>query len=461
MRMKRGLFGRRLGGGGQDQAVRSAAETADGPIPELTGRRADLTDVVDRVRQKLIARVAAEDLRAYRTNPKIRERLVRQVRDLLVGEQAVLGSQGLAEQILQDLFGYGPIQPLIDDPGVTEIMVNGPDRVWVEREGRLSLQPMRFRDAEHLRIVIERIVGAVGRRIDQSLPLADARLPDGSRVHAVLPTVGLDGPYLTIRKFGRRLTAGELVERGSLDPATLRFLAACVRARLNVVVSGGTGSGKTTFLNCLSTFVPEHERIVTIEDSAELQLQQPHVVRLETRPPNVEGQGEITIRNLVRNALRMRPDRIVIGECRGGEALDMLQAMNTGHEGSLTTLHANNPQDAVRRLEVMVLMAGEELPARAIREQIVSAVDLIVQIGRLRDGTRRVLAVSQVLGLHAHGSVTVQDLLRFRYAGEADGKVLGALAATGISLAEPLTARMAEHGVHPERELFEGAPLCS
>lgn len=426
----------------------SAWESGPRPATPLPAG-VDMGGVLERVRQQLIARVPAEQLRAYRSDPRIRERLERLVRDLVAAEAGVLGRQAstvVAEQVLQDLLGYGPIQPLIDAADVSEIMVNGPEQIWAERGGRLAPQAVRFRDAEHLRQVVERIVAGVGRRIDESLPLADARLPDGSRVNAVLPPVGLDGPYLTIRKFGRRLTPTELVERGAVTQQIMAFLAACVRARFNVVVSGGTGTGKTTFLNCLSSFIPEGERIVTIEDAAELQLQQPHVVRMETRTANVEGKGEVTIRQLVKNALRMRPDRIVVGECRGGEALDMLQAMNTGHDGSLTTLHANSPRDAIRRLEVMVLMAGEELPLRAIREQIASAVDVIVQIARLRDGSRRLIAVSQVLDLDDGGSVAVQDLLRFRHLGESEGRIDGQMEATGTRLAPALQERLAEHG---------------
>lgn len=429
-------------------------------IPKSTGEQGgkkttespqvDTAEILDRVRQRLAAQVPEDLIRNYRTSSEAKKQLTQLIQRLVREEGAALGRVGVAsltEQLMADLLGYGPIQPLVEDPSVTEIMVNGPEQVWIERGGKLEIAQVRFRDAEHLRQVVERIVAAVGRRIDDSTPLADARLPDGSRVNAVLPPIALDGPYLTIRKFGRRLTAEELVKNGTVAPEVLDFLAACVRARFNIIVSGGTGSGKTTLLNVVSSFIPADERIVTIEDAAELQLQQPHVVRLETRPPNVEGKGAVTIRDLVRNSLRMRPDRIVVGECRGGEALDMLQAMNTGHEGSMSTLHANSPADALRRLEVMVLMAGEELPLRAIREQIASAVDLIVQISRLRDGSRRVVSISQVVGME-DSDLIVQDLFRFEYEGEDDkGRIIGRLVPTGTPLAPYLRERMEARGV--------------
>ena len=340
----------------------------------------------------------------------------------------------LVREISDDVLGYGPLQPLLDDPSISEVMVNGPDTIFVERNGKLTLTGSRFRSEEQLRRVIEKIVSRVGRRIDESSPLVDARLEDGSRVNAVIPPLAVSGSTLTIRKFSADpLTAEDLVRFGSLSPEMAQLLDACVAAHLNILVSGGTGTGKTTLLNVLSSFIPEGERIITIEDAVELQLQQTHVVRLESRPANIEGRGEITIRDLVKNSLRMRPDRIVVGECRGGEALDMLQAMNTGHDGSLSTIHANTPRDAVARLETLVLMAGMDLPLRAIREQIASAVDVVVQLTRLRDGTRRVTHVTEVQGMEGE-TVTLQDAFLFDYSAGVDaaGRFLGKPVPTGV-----------------------------
>jgi pilus assembly protein CpaF len=331
------------------------------------------------------------------------------------------------------VFGFGPIQPLLDDLEVTEIMVNGPRSVYVERNGHLEKTKIIFEDDAHVISVIERIVSPLGRQIDYDHPSVDARLPDGSRVNAIIPPVAIDGPSITIRKFkAGKLGVDELISLGSLTEGMAEFLRACVIARLNILVSGGTGSGKTTLLNVLSGFIPEEERIVTIEDAAELKLHQDHVVRLETKPGDVDGRGAVTIRDLVRNSLRMRPDRIIVGEVRGGEALDMLQAMNTGHDGSLTTLHANNPRDAISRLETMAMMAGLEMPLRVIREQIASAVDLIVQLSRLRDGTRKVTYVTEVAGMEGD-VVVLTDVFRFKQTGVSpDGKVIGDLKPTGI-----------------------------
>jgi pilus assembly protein CpaF len=339
----------------------------------------------------------------------------------------------LYKDVLNELVGYGPIQPFLEDPSVSEVMVNGPQKVYIERSGKLVKTNVTFRDDSHVLRVIERIVLPLGRRIDSDTPTVDARLPDGSRVNAVIPPVAIDGPSITIRKFSNdKLGVDDLVRLGSFTRNMAEFLRACVVSRLNIVISGGTGSGKTTLLNILSSFIPEDERIVTIEDAAELQLRQDHVVRMETRPRSLESKNEVTIRDLVRNSLRMRPDRIVVGECRGGEALDMLQAMNTGHDGSLTTLHANTPRDALARLETMSLMSGLDMPLKVIREQIAAAIDLIVQVSRMKDGSRKVIYLTEVAGMEGD-TIVMTDIFRFEQTGIAsDGKVLGELRPTGI-----------------------------
>ena len=349
---------------------------------------------------------------------------------------AQLSAEELAlikDEVVNESLGLGPLEDLMADPAVTEIMVNGPKTVYVERAGRLTQANKRFTSGQQLRLVIERIIAPLGRRLDESVPMVDARLPDGSRVNAIIEPLAIDGATLTIRRFGKkRLTPQDLIDKGSATGEILDFMRACIEARLNIVISGGTGSGKTTFLNILSGYIPSHERIITIEDAAELFLNQPHVVRLETRPANLEGAGEIKIRDLVRNSLRMRPDRIVVGECRGGEALDMLQAMNTGHDGSLTTAHANTPRDALSRLETMVMMAGFDLPVRAIREQIASAVDMIVQIARMRDGSRKITSVSEIVGMEGD-VVTMQEIVKFAQHGMTpDNKVAGEYQFTGV-----------------------------
>ena len=364
----------------------------------------------------------------------------------------------IVQQVVDEVLGHGPIEPLLRDPTVTEVMVNGPHRVYVERCGQLVASDVEFADEAHLRRIIDRIVSRVGRRVDEASPMVDARLPDGSRVNAIVPPIALDGSSLTIRKFSRDpFTVHDLIAFGTLTQQTAELLNACVRGHLNIVVSGGTGSGKTTTLNVLSSFVPADERIVTVEDAAELQLHQDHVVRLESRPSNAEGRGAVTTRDLVRNALRMRPDRIVVGEVRDGAALDMLQAMNTGHDGSLTTLHANSPRDALARLETMVLMAGMDLPIRAIREQVASAVDLIIQVSRLRDGSRRITHITEVLGMEAE-VVTLQDLSAFDYrAGmDADGRFLGTLQPTGLR--PRFLEGLAAHGITLPPSTFMAGP---
>ncbi len=346
-------------------------------------------------------------------------------------------SDSIREKLFQDIrdeiLGYGPIQPLMDDPEITEVMVNGPKKVYVEKQGLLARTNIVFEDNSHVQRIIDRIILPLGRRVDADSPMVDARLPDGSRVNAIIPPVAIDGQSITIRKFGKdKLTISQLIEYGSITAGMAEFLRACVVGRLNILISGGTGSGKTTLLNVLSGFIPEEERIVTIEDAAELRLQQDHIVRLETKVANVENRGSVSIRDLVRNSLRMRPDRIVVGEVRGGEALDMLQAMNTGHDGSLTTINANSPRDAISRLETLVLMAGMELPIKIVRQQVSSAIDVIIQQSRLRDGTRKVVAITEVAGMEGD-VVVLSDIFKFEQTGvDSDGKVLGQLKPTGI-----------------------------
>ncbi|MDJ0663608.1 MAG: CpaF family protein [Acidimicrobiia bacterium] len=366
----------------------------------------------------------------------------------------------LLQEIADDVLGYGPIDPYLSDTDITEVMVNGPHQVWVERAGRLSLSETRFVDATHLERIIEKIVGQVGRRIDESTPMVDARLPDGSRVNAVIHPLAIGGPFLTIRKFSADpFTSDQLVGMGAFSEQVAGFLRRCVYGRLNIIVSGGTGSGKTTLLNVLSSFIPDTDRIITVEDAAELRLNQMHVLSLEGRPANIEGKGQVTIRDLVRNTLRMRPDRIVVGEVRGGEALDMLQAMNTGHDGSLTTVHSNTPRDTLSRIETMVLMAGMELPVRAIREQVSSAVDLVVHLNRLRDGSRRVTQVTEVVGMEGD-VITTQDLFLFDYGMGIDenGMYKGRLKATGIR--PSFSDRLTDFGINLPADLFAPEPFA-
>jgi pilus assembly protein CpaF len=387
--------------------------------------------------------------------------LRRQVHELLhkaiSEERAALTSverTRLIQDVSDDVLGYGPIDRFLKDPSITEVMVNGPSDVFIERAGRIETTNISFADETHLRRIIDKIVSQVGRRVDEATPMVDARLPDGSRVNVIVPPLAIGGPFLTIRKFSvDPYTVDDLISFGTLSPQVARFVDACVRGRLNVVISGGTGTGKTTLLNVLSSFIPSDERIVTVEDAKELQLHQQHVLPLESRPANIEGKGEVRIRDLVRNALRMRPDRIVVGEVRGAETLDMLQAMNTGHEGSITTVHANTPRDALARIETMSLMAGMELPIRAIREQMSSALDVVIHLARLRDGSRRVTHVSEVLGMEGD-VVTLQDLYLFDYGMGVDdsGHALGELKSTGIR--PHFAERLADHGITLEPELF-------
>jgi pilus assembly protein CpaF len=358
----------------------------------------------------------------------------------------------MLEQITDEIIGLGPLEPLLRDDSVSEIMVNGPRQVYIERSGKLELTNVVFQNDDHVMRIIDRIIAPIGRRVDESSPMVDARLTDGSRVNAIIPPLSLVGPVITIRKFAASpFTTDDLIRFGTSTPDMFEFLRACVEARLNIFVSGGTGSGKTTTLNVLSSFIPNDERIVTIEDAAELQLRQEHVVTLESRPPNIEGKGAIPIRELVRNSLRMRPDRIVVGECRAGEALDMLQAMNTGHDGSLSTGHANTPRDMLARLETMVLMAGVDLPVRAIREQISSAVDLIVHQSRLKDGTRKIVNITEVQGMEGD-TIVMQDVFVFEQTGVIDGKIQGRLKATGIR--PKFVEQFETQGIHLPNNIF-------
>ena len=401
------------------------------------GRKDPFADLKREVHQSLLETLGPQ-LYDARLSPSELEHRVRQtLQEVLAGGEVPLTGADrtrLTSEIADDILGYGPLEPLLRDTDVSEIMVNGPDLVFVERAGKLYEVDARFNDEAHLRRTIDKIVGRVGRRIDESTPMVDARLPDGSRVNAIVPPLAVDGSLLTIRKFAAEpMTVDDLVAFGSLSRSVADLLRACVAARLNVIVSGGTGAGKTTTLNVLSAFIPNDERIITIEDAAELQLHQQHVLRLESRPPNIEGKGEVKIRDLVRNSLRMRPDRIVVGEVRDAAALDMLQAMNTGHDGSISTVHSNSPRDSLSRLETMVLQAGVDLPVRAIREQVSSAVDLIVHQSRFRDGGRRITHVTEVVGMEGD-TVTLQDLFLFDHKAGVDehGRPLGQLRSTGL-----------------------------
>ncbi|BBH67332.1 type II secretion system protein E [Actinoplanes sp. OR16] len=431
-------------------AGKTQAKDAAPGAPEVRAPRA--TDQVNEVRLRLQRRLADElgpTLYTSDGGGDLDARVREALNDMLAREETPLSGNDRARiirEVVDEVLGHGPIESLLRDQSVTEVMVNGPQLIYVERFGRLERAPAEFDDENHLRRIIDRICSRVGRRVDEASPMVDARLPDGSRVNAIVPPIALDGSSLTIRKFSAvPLTVGDLLQYGTLTRQSAEFLDACVRGRRNIVVSGGTGSGKTTILNILSGFVPPDERIVTIEDAAELQLDQEHVVRLESRPPNSEGRGTITTRELVRNSLRMRPDRIVVGEVRDSAALDMLQAMNTGHDGSLTTLHANTPRDALSRLETMVLMAGMDLPSRAIRDQIASAVDMILQVSRFKDGTRKITHITEVVGMEGE-VVTLQDIFLYDPSAGADTPgSTGGLRPTGVR--PHFTETLAMYGV--------------
>ena len=406
--------------------------------------------------RKLLDRINLETL-SLMAGDRVRSEIRAAVARLVDEEKTPLTlveKERIIEEILHEVFGLGPLEPLLQDPTISDILVSTPKLVYIERDGKLLRTRVEFKDDAHLLRIIEKIVSNVGRRVDESSPMVDARLPDGSRVNAVIPPVAVDGPLLSIRRFRRdRLSAPELVKNLTMTEGMLELLKACVKARLNIIVSGGTGAGKTTMLNVLSEFIPEDERIITVEDAAELQLRQVHVARMETRPPNIEGTGSIKQRQLVINALRMRPDRIIVGEVRGEEALDMLQAMNTGHDGSLTTIHANSPRDAISRMEVMVAMANSNIGVRSIRQQVASAVDLFLQISRMRDGSRRVTYVTECVGMEGE-QVTLQDIFTFEKTGlTANAKVRGRFRATGVH--PKFMERLRASGIELPRALFE------
>jgi pilus assembly protein CpaF len=433
--------------------------------PAAGGSRRD--PILDELRQKIHTHLIEElgptlyDKRLSEDDMK--KRVNEALHAALAKEKAPLSAADKAQLITDvsdDILGYGPIDQLLKDTDVTEVMVNGPDLVFVERHGKIDKTGSSFVDENHLRRIIDKIVGQVGRRIDESTPMVDARLPDGSRVNAVIHPLAIGGPFLTIRKFSADpFQVEDLINFGSLNHQSAQFLEACVKGRLNCVVSGGTGSGKTTLLNVMSSFIPADERIVTVEDAKELQLHQEHVLAMEARPPNIEGKGQVTIRDLVRNCLRMRPDRIVVGEVRGGEALDMLQAMNTGHDGSITTVHSNSPRDTLARVETMTLMAGFDLPIRAIREQMASAIDVVVHLSRLRDGSRRVTHVTEVQGMEGD-VITLQDIFLFDFGMGVDesGRFKGHLKPTGIR--PKFAEKMADYGIKLKADMFQGEGMA-
>ncbi len=437
-----------------DYDVLAEAKTA-GASDHIT---ADAYMIRDRVQRRLLAEADGEvDLTHIPQMHQMIETLFTRVltEENLLYTRAVRAR--LLDWVIADILGFGPLEPLLNEPSITEVMVNGFDNVYIERFGRVEKTRITFENEGHLMRIIDRIVAPLGRRVDESSPMVDARLPNGFRVNVIIPPLSLVGPMLTIRKFAQTpFTSQDLVANGTLSTSLVNFLKACVEARVNIVISGGTGSGKTTLLNVVSAFIPTHERIITIEDIAELQLKQEHVGRLEKRPPNVEGRGEVTIRQLVINSLRMRPDRIIVGEARGGEALDMLQAMNTGHDGSMTTIHSNSPRDTLRRIETMVLMAGLELPLRAIREQVSSAIELIIHMERMRDGTRKVVHVAEVQGMEGD-TIIMQDLFLFDQTGIQNGRVVGSLKSTGLR--PKFAEKFAINNIELPSEVFNIGPI--
>jgi len=435
-----------------DTEATATPERSNGQMPPVD----PLADFKHRAREDLYGKLESKTLDSSLSEGELKSAVIEELERLIADTGIPLSAperERIAAEISEDILGYGPIQRFLEDASVTEIMINATDPIFIEREGRIERTGTRFSSEEHLRQVIERIVSTVGRRVDESSPMVDARLPDGSRVNAVIPPLAVDGPALTIRKFSADPYKTEhLIEFGTMSAGMAALLKMCVLGKLNLLISGGTGTGKTTLLNVLSSFIPDTERIVTIEDAVELQLHQEHVVRLESRPPNVEGRGQVTIRDLVRNSLRMRPDRIVVGEVRGSEALDMLQAMNTGHEGSMSTVHANTPRDALSRLETMVLMAGLDIPITAIRDYISSALTVIVHLSRMRDGTRRVTQVTEIVGMEGD-IITMQDIFRFNHRGVDDaGRVLGSIQPTGIR--PKFAEQLADHGYELPAEAF-------
>ena len=439
-------------------------DDAGSPFGEVAPRILDPLEALKRkIHQSLLQALGPKLYDLNMTSEQLEFRVRQKLQEVLEEEDTPLSAadrQRLIAETTDDILGYGPIEPFLRDATVTEVMVNRHDVVYVEREGKIFRVDARFLDDAHLRRTIDKIVGQVGRRIDESSPYVDARLPDGSRVNAAIPPISIDGPCLTVRKFARDpYQAEDLISFGTLSSKVARFMEACVRGRINILVSGGTGAGKTTTLNVLSSFIPDGERIITIEDSAELRLLQPHVVRMEARPPNIEGRGQVSIRDLVRNSLRMRPDRIVVGEVRGGEALDMLQAMNTGHDGSISTVHSNSPRDVLARLETMCLMAGMDLPVRAIREQVASAVQLIIHQSRLKDGTRRLTHVTEVVGMEGD-VITLQDLFLFDFGMGVDeaGRFRGHIKSMGLR--PKFIERLEDLGLHLDREIFEPEPFA-
>jgi pilus assembly protein CpaF len=436
-------------------AALAAAPTRAAPPAELTERQQYFQQLKVRIHQQLVERLDVQNLRTLPPET-VRSEVRVLIRELCTNERSLINSveqEKLMDEVMDETFGLGPLETLLKDPTISDILVNKYDRIYCEKRGRLELSEVRFRDNAHLRQIIDRIVGLVGRRIDETSPMVDARLSDGSRVNAIIPPLALDGPAMSVRRFGAKpMQLEDLLRNGAFPPGVMDFLAAAVQSRCNILISGGTGSGKTTLLNCLSRYVPPDERVITIEDAAELQLQQPHVVRLETRPSNIEGKGEVTQRDLVKNCLRMRPDRIIIGEVRSGEALDMLQAMNTGHDGSMTTIHANTTRDALGRLEVMIAMAGYDIPMRALRQQLSSAIQLIVQASRLAGGKRKVTRVSEITGMEGE-QIQMHDLFAFEQRDvDSNGHATGQFVCSGI---RPRCVERIEHrGIRLPSDLF-------